>query len=93
MVDKVQRKLSGYDAKLLSLTGRTMLAKSVLLTIPGYFIQTAMIPIGVCKRIEQLVRQFVWGSANEAKNVALENWDTCYQPLNMGGLDLKKLVP
>lgn len=52
IVDKVQHKLSGYDAKLLSLAGRVTLVKSVLLTIPGYFMQAALIPVGVCKKIE-----------------------------------------
>lgn len=59
LVDKVQHKLNGYDAKLLSLAGRVALAKSVLLVIPRYFMQSTMIPIVVCGRIEQLVRKFV----------------------------------
>lgn len=41
------------------MAGRTMLAKLVLLTIPGYFMQAVMIPVGIFERIEQIVRQFV----------------------------------
>lgn len=37
LIDKVQDKLNGFDAKLLSMAGRTVLAKSVLLAIPRYF--------------------------------------------------------
>lgn len=52
IVDKVQRKLNGYNARLLSLAERITLAKPVLLTILGYFMQAAMIPVGVCNKIE-----------------------------------------
>lgn len=37
VVDKVQKRLSGFEGKLLLLAGRITLAKSVLLAIPGYF--------------------------------------------------------
>lgn len=47
VVDKVQKKLNSYDAKLLSLAGRVTLVKSTLLAISGYFMQLAMIPIRV----------------------------------------------
>lgn len=71
LIDKVQRKLNGFDAKLLSLEGRTTLAKSVLLAMPGYFMQSTMILIGVCEKIEQIVQQFIWGSTNSIRKMAL----------------------
>lgn len=52
LIDKVKRKLNGFDARLLSLAGRIMLVKSILLTIPGHFMQSALIPIVVCEEIE-----------------------------------------
>lgn len=59
LVDKIQQRLSGLDANLLSLAMRVTLAKSVLLTTSKYFMQAAMIPIGVCEKIEQVIRRFV----------------------------------
>lgn len=49
VVDKVQKKLNGFDAKLLSLADIVTLAKSMLLAIPRYFMQLTMILIGICK--------------------------------------------
>lgn len=40
IVKKVQRKLKSFDAKLLSLAERVTFAKLVLLSIPGFFMQT-----------------------------------------------------
>ncbi|KAA3471264.1 Retrovirus-related Pol polyprotein LINE-1 [Gossypium australe] len=84
VIDKVQRKLNGCDAKLLSMAGRTTLAKLVLLAIPGYFMQFAMIPIGTCEKIEQIVKQFVWGSTSNGNKTTLVKWDTCCQPTMTG---------
>lgn len=86
VIDKVQRKLNGFDAKLLSMASRTMLAKSVLLAIPGYFMQFAMIPINTCEKIEQIVKQFVWGSTSSGNKRTLVKWDTCCQPTMTGAL-------
>ncbi|KAK5786286.1 hypothetical protein PVK06_040920 [Gossypium arboreum] len=44
--------MNEFDAKLLSLAGRVMLAKSILLAIPGYFMQPVMVLVGVCEKIE-----------------------------------------
>lgn len=93
IVDKDQRKLNGYDSKLLSLAGRTMLAKSILMTILGYFMQTAMLSIAIFERIEQIVKRFVWIGSNEVNKKALVNWETVCQLMLKGGFGLKRLVP
>lgn len=81
IVDKVQRKLNDFDARLLSLAGRVTLAKSIFLTILDYFMQSSMIPIEVCERIEQIVQKFVWDSSKSGAK-----WETCCKPLLKGGL-------
>lgn len=59
VIDKVQTRLNGFDAKLLSLARRVTLTKSVLLAIPEYFMQSKMILISVCEKIKQVVRNFM----------------------------------
>lgn len=92
IVDKVQKKLNANDARLLSLAGRTMLAKFVLLTICGYFIQTIMILVCVCDQIEQIVWRFVWGSTNNKPKVALVKWDSCCKTFSKVGIGLQRLI-
>ncbi|KAA3487080.1 reverse transcriptase [Gossypium australe] len=78
---KSLRRQGGYvkDALYL-LTWRAILAQSVLLSIPNYFMQTMMIPKGICEEIESLVRQFIWGSSNGKRKLALVNWESVCQP-------------
>lgn len=77
IVDKIQSKLNGYDAKLLSLAGKITLAKSVLLMVPGYFMQSTMILISVFECIEKIVRCFIWGSSDTGNKISLVKWDVC----------------
>ncbi|KAH1064245.1 hypothetical protein J1N35_029232 [Gossypium stocksii] len=71
VVHKVQSKLQGWDVRSLSLAGKVTLAQSVLLTILKYFMQSILIPKGLCEKIERMVCQFVWGSSSSGLLVNL----------------------
>lgn len=81
--DLVRKKLNGWDAKKLSMTGRVTLAKVVLVAILNYFMNTA---IGVCNEIDKLARCFIWGSSKDNRKLALVKWENCWMPLENGGL-------
>ncbi|KAL1165141.1 hypothetical protein V6Z11_A06G112000 [Gossypium hirsutum] len=92
VVEKVRRKLDSWDAQMLSMAGRVTLARSVLLSIPNYFIQFVKIPISVCKEIEKIARGFIWGRSTTSQKPSLVKWNDCCQPLSDEGLGLKSLI-
>lgn len=92
VVEKIQAKLSGWKAKLLSLAGRITLARAVLLAFPSYVMQTATLPVSLCKKIEQLVRNFIWGSSNDQKKISLAKWEELCQPRSHGGIGVRKVT-
>ncbi|CAN1138871.1 Putative ribonuclease H protein At1g65750 [Linum perenne] len=51
--------------------------------------QTAIIPIATCEAIDKRIRDFVWGSTDEASKVHLVAWDRICLPKEAGGLGLK----
>lgn len=61
LLDKVKAKLSGWKARILSLAGRIMLAKSVLNSTPFYTMQTWKIPVTLLDEIDRVIRCFIWG--------------------------------
>ncbi|CAN1187225.1 Putative ribonuclease H protein At1g65750 [Linum perenne] len=81
--------LSGWKAKTLSLAGQVTLAQSVLAAIPAYVMQTAVLLIMTCEAIDRKIRNFVWGSSDEAQKVHLVSWDKICTAKEDGGLGLK----
>ncbi|XP_039061969.1 uncharacterized protein LOC120206360 [Hibiscus syriacus] len=75
IVQRVHDRLAGRKLKTLSLAGRVTLAKSVLINIPSYVMQTNRIPKAVCEEIKRLTRNFISGYTDTTKGVNLVCWD------------------
>ncbi|GMP93729.1 hypothetical protein CsSME_00043442 [Camellia sinensis var. sinensis] len=54
VVDRVQRRLARWKRQYLSKGGHVILIKSVLLSIPTYFMSVHVIPVSVARRLEKL---------------------------------------
>ncbi|XP_055960701.1 uncharacterized protein LOC126667366 [Mercurialis annua] len=91
ILDKIHKKLSGWNANLLSLAGRLTLAKSVLMTIPSYTMQTAPLPKSLCNSINSLVRNFIWGSKEGSRKHCLIKWEDMCTPCTSGGSGIRDL--
>lgn len=91
LIDKVRSKLSGWNANSLSLAGRITLAKSVVAAIPNYIMQTAMLLVSIIKKIDKLIRRFIWGTKDGDSKTSLVKWKYVCQPLNNGGLGFRRL--
>ncbi|KAE8719829.1 hypothetical protein F3Y22_tig00109925pilonHSYRG00012 [Hibiscus syriacus] len=87
IVSRVGDKLTGWKEKSLSLVGRITLAKTILSVIPSYSMQSMMLPKGICKEIEQLIRGFIWGRTENRGELPLVHWENICKPTVNGGLD------
>lgn len=65
LLNKLQQRLSGWKAKLLSQAGRLVLAKSVLKSIPLYKMGSFFFPNKVLTKMNSLVSDFFWGYKND----------------------------
>ena len=54
IIEKVERRLAGWQKLYLSKGGRLTLLKSTLASLPTYFMSLFRIPVIVAKRIERL---------------------------------------
>lgn len=80
--------MNGWKRKLLNKAGRVTLARSVLSSIPSYYMQVAWLPESVCNDIDRLIRNFVWKDYN-GKGINLVKWRQVAQPRNSGGLGIR----
>ena len=85
VVHKVQQKLFGWQASLLSLAGRRVLIQSSSNPIPDYVMQGALLPAIVCTEIDRANRNFLWGSTLEKGKMHWVNWNTVTLPKEQVG--------
>ncbi|XP_057444772.1 uncharacterized protein LOC130737018 [Lotus japonicus] len=90
ILEKAQKRLSSWKASTLSLAGRVTLAKSVVASLPSYCMQTMLIPKSVCEKLDQLQRNFVWGSENGKRKVSQVSWEVICSPKKQGGLGFRR---
>ena len=62
VVERFERRLFGWKSKYLSKGGRLTLIKSVLSSIPAYFLSIFPLPVSVANKLETIQRNFLWGS-------------------------------
>jgi hypothetical protein len=92
ILEKLERRLSGWQKLYLSKGGRLTLLKSTLSSLPTYFLSLFTIPISVVRRIEKLQRDFLWGGLGDEVKHHLVSWDEVCAPKEVGGLGVRSLV-
>ncbi|GAU37589.1 hypothetical protein TSUD_365100 [Trifolium subterraneum] len=88
ILDKINSRLASWKNKFLNKLGRVTLAKSVLNSIPTYYMQIHWLPSAICSKIDQTTRNFIW-KGNTNKGIHLVNWHTIIQTKKDGGLGVR----
>ena len=92
ILEKMEKKLSGWKRLYLSKGGRFMLLKSTLSSLPTYFLSLFTIPKAVAARLENIQKNFLWGSAVGCFKYPLVAWDKACLPVEMGGLGIRNVA-
>jgi len=61
LLDRIKSRLTGWKSKNLSLGGRLVLLKSVLSSLPVYFLSFFKAPASILSSIEYIFNCFFWG--------------------------------
>ncbi|KAJ0432745.1 putative RNA-directed DNA polymerase [Helianthus annuus] len=88
IVDKFNRKLSRWKANHLSFAGRMTLAKSVLGSLPSYFLSLFSAPKVIINKLEKIRRDFLWGKTSTGHKIRWVKWGLLVFPRKDGGLGL-----
>ena len=82
MIELIKKRLSSWKKRFLSFGGRLVLIKSVISSLPIYYMSLFKIPEGVAKCIEQIQADF-YGK--------LISWDKISRGKDKGGLDVRNI--
>lgn len=90
-MDKIHKRLVGWNGSYLSKEGKLVLIKSVLASLPTYFLSLFEIPTSVEKRIECLQRDFLWRKSKDGNRLHLVSWNEVCKPKHLGGLGINRI--
>jgi len=91
LINRIKSRLLGWKSKNLSLGGRLVLLKSVLSSLPFYFISFFKAPAGIISSIESIFNCFFWGGCEEFRKISWINWDTICSKKENGGLGVLRI--
>ena len=71
VIERVQGKLSSrWNGRCLSMAGRICLIKSVLSSVPLFFMSLFKLPSGVADKLVRIQRNFLWGWGSDRRKIA-----------------------
>ncbi|CAL5417428.1 unnamed protein product [Camellia sinensis] len=89
VIDKFKHKLSTWKRRLVSFAGRLTLIKSLMFSLPIYYLSLLRIPAGVAKEIERLQSTFLWGGSDLRRKVHMVRWEVITKNKKLGGLGVR----
>eukprot|EP00253_Pinus_taeda_P008885 PITA_08885 len=89
ILDKLTNRMENWTFRTLNFAGRIVLVKSVLQAIPIYPLSIMAVPQGVCIKIREVLRKFIWGGSSNQKKWALASWKHLIKHKEEGGLGLR----
>ncbi|XP_028064362.1 uncharacterized protein LOC114267521 [Camellia sinensis] len=91
VIDKIRAKLASWKRKLLSFGGRLTLIRSVLSSLPVYYLSILKMPHSVIKTIESLRAAFLWGGSELRRKIHLVKWEEITKKRDQGGLGIRRI--
>lgn len=91
IIEIFKSKLSSWKANALSFVGRLTLVKSVMGSLPTYFMSLFKAPQGIIDTLEKLRRSFLWGGIGGKAKIHWVDWSKIVAEKKDGGLGVGTL--
>jgi len=91
LIERVEKKIGMWCFRWLTLGGRLTLIKTILESIPVYWMTLYKIPKSVLNFLRGLATSYLWSGNNSHDKIHLTRWSVIARPRSMGGWGLKDL--
>ncbi|XP_015158216.1 uncharacterized protein [Solanum tuberosum] len=91
LVDKVAKRISGWQTRFLSFGGRVTLIKYVLQSIPINTMAATLLPNTTIKYMKCIIADFFWGNEGDKKKYHWASWESLSFPCEEGGIGVRML--
>ncbi|KAJ4827119.1 hypothetical protein Tsubulata_002464 [Turnera subulata] len=92
VIQKFHSRLHSWKGRFLSFAGRLELLKSVLSSLPLFYLSMFTIPVLVAKKLVRIQRTCLWGGTTITKKLCLIAWAKIAKPKEHGGLGVENLL-
>jgi hypothetical protein len=92
MEERLEKWLSSWKGKLLSIGGILVLVNSVLSNVGLYMISFFQVSKGVLNRLDYFHSHFFWQGDSEKKKYWSTRWNIVCRPKDQGGLGVQDLL-
>jgi hypothetical protein len=89
--ERIEKRLSSWKGKYLSVGRRLVLINSVLTSLVMFMISFFEVPRGVLEKIDFYRSRFYWQSDYHKKNYRLAKWNIICQPRDQEGLGIQNI--
>lgn len=90
-MERFRNRLRIWKRKRLTKGGKVVLVKSTLSSLLLYLLSLFIIPVAIANRIEEIIRNFLWGTTKEVWRYHLLSWDQICLPKEWGGLGIRRI--
>ncbi|XP_015064939.1 uncharacterized protein LOC107010215 [Solanum pennellii] len=91
IVEKIIKRISGWQFKILNFGGKVTLVKHVLQSIPIHTLATISPPKTTINYIKRVIADFFGGRDNNGKKYHWSSWETMAYPINEGGIGVRMM--
>lgn len=89
VVSRVEQKLVGWKANLLSFASWNVLIQASLNSIPSYVMQSTLLPTRIIDKLDRTSKNFLWGSNDTKRKIHWVGWKKVIRPKTEGGLGIQ----
>ncbi|XP_026396127.1 uncharacterized protein LOC113290761 [Papaver somniferum] len=75
VIEKFQKKLAPWKRRFFTKAGRVLLIKTSLSSLPIYYMSIFPTPVSVEKKLNQIMRNFMWGSTADSRKINWVAWE------------------
>ncbi|KAK8984569.1 hypothetical protein V6N11_047790 [Hibiscus sabdariffa] len=91
LVAKFSARLTSWKSLTLSFGGSIALIKSILSSLPLYFLAMFRMPSAILHRLNSIMGRFLWGGNEDKRRIHWIKWERICNPVAVGGLGIPNI--